>query len=233
MDLKEEEAVGDQIDQHWYYVAKAKLLGAHLGHKQTNHILDVGAGSGWFSKWLLKEGFAQEATCVDLGYDIDRDETVDHRQIHYRKQIANCDADLVLMMDVLEHVDDDTEFLKEYLAKVAPGTMFIITVPAFNFLWSAHDEFLDHKRRYTIHSLLKVVTEAGATPLKKHYYYGMIFPLAVIIRLLRKNTDAHRSDIKPRHPIVNWILLAICSMERRVMRFNTVAGLSVVCVCRR
>ena len=56
---------------------------------------------------------------------------------------------VILLMDVLEHVDDDVGLLRAYAEPARPGTRFIVSVPAFSWLWSAHDEFLEHRRRYT------------------------------------------------------------------------------------
>jgi hypothetical protein len=62
----------------------------------------------------------------------------------FRRSVDQSDADLVLLMDVIEHVEDDVGLVREYANKVAPGTRFITTVPAFMWLWSGHDVFLEH-----------------------------------------------------------------------------------------
>lgn len=235
MDLKEEEVLGSAINGHWYYLSKAAMLADHVvggAADKPLHTLDVGAGSGWFSRWLLAKGFSDSAVCVDLGYETDRDESESGKPIAYRKSIESSDANLVLMMDVLEHVDDDVGLLKEYLDKCRPGTKVFITVPAFMFLWSAHDEFLEHKRRYTVSSLRKVVEEAGAKPLSIHYYFGTIFPIATIVRLLGRYRKADHSDLALPSPFVNAALKLACTLERPLMKFNKLAGLSVVCLCK-
>ncbi len=57
------------------------------------------------------------------------------------------------MMDVIEHVEDDVGLVRGYVDKVAGGTRFIVTVPALMWLWSGHDVFLEHYRRYTLTSI--------------------------------------------------------------------------------
>src|SRR3546814_19735603 len=71
-------------------------------------------------------------------------------------------------MDVLEHVEDDAGLLRTYLDKAPPQAQAVITVPAFQFLWSHHDVFLEHHRRYTLKTLSRVVERAGAVPLRMH-----------------------------------------------------------------
>lgn len=229
MDLKEEQVLGAAIDRHWYYLAKARLLGASAGKVDT--VLDVGAGSGFFSRWLLRNGLAQRAVCVDPFYERERDEEEAGKPIQFRRSAATCDADLMLMMDVLEHVEDDRALLDQYLPLVRPGGRCFITVPAFQFLWSAHDVFLEHKRRYTLAQLEKTVRAAGAGDVRGHYFYGAVFPLAAGVRLMRRGKAAEGSDLRSHSAPVNAVLSGVCDLERRVARWNKVAGLSVALTC--
>lgn len=228
MDLKERDALGDQAGTHWYYVSKARMITRHFPNKPSK-LLDVGAGLGWFSHWLMANGYADSAVCVDPGYDADDTETVkDGRQIHYVRSIRDTDADMVLLMDVLEHVDDDVALLREYWDKAARGTVFVITVPAFRFLWSAHDEYLDHRRRYTTKMLDRTIRAVGGTPSQLHYFFGSIFPAAALVRLLKRNENVTQSDMKPVPTPLNTLLTKVCSIEAVAMKFNKIAGLSVV-----
>ena len=231
MDLKEREALGDSADAHWYYQSKARMLAAHLDGP-VRHVLDVGAGLGWFSRWMLENGHALSATCVDPGYGADRDEEVNGRPLRFRRSVGPTDADLVLMMDVLEHVDDDAGLVAEYAGLVAPGTPIFVTVPAFEFMWSAHDDFLDHRRRYTVPRLRAALAAGGATPERLHYYFASIFPAAFAVRMMRRRADAERSDMRPVGALANAALKAFCAVERGWMRINRVGGLTAVALCR-
>ncbi|MEM6548745.1 MAG: methyltransferase domain-containing protein [Pseudomonadota bacterium] len=233
MDLKEEELLGGAISDHWYYASKARAMLASLPRAEGLRVLDVGAGSGFFSRWLLQQGAADSAICVDPGYERDHEEIVNGRPLRFRRDVGKTDANLVLMMDVLEHVDDDTGLVSEYLAKAAPDADLFITVPAFQFLWSHHDEFLEHRRRYTISTARQMIERAGARAHGLHYYFGAVFPLAAMVRLLGRLRQHQGSDMRPQHPVVNAILKAACAVERIVMRANRLAGLSVICLCRR
>jgi SAM-dependent methyltransferase len=230
VDLKEEAALRGAPERHWYYASKARMMAEHAGRCRS--VLDVGAGSGFFSHWMLRAGLAEQAVCVDPGYPEERDETVAGRPIAFRRSVAESDADLVLMMDVLEHVDDELAVLRAYL-DLASGARLLITVPAFEAIWSAHDDFLEHRRRYTLASLRRIVAASDAREISGHYYFGAIFPLAATMRLLQRGRAADRSDLRPAHPAVNAVLEAVCGIERRAMRLNRLAGLSVVMTCRR
>lgn len=233
MDLKERNALGEQADRHWYYTSKANMITRHFA-SPAGEVLDVGAGLGWFSDWLLRNGHAESAVCVDPGYDQPiRNETVAGRPIRYVQEIGETEADLVLLMDVLEHVDDDVALLREYWEKARPGTTFVITVPAFEFLWSAHDDFLEHRRRYTTAMLAETIRAAGASPDRLHYYFGAVFPVAVAVRLARRRSDADSSDMKPVPEALNSVLKAICRAETHLMKLNRLGGLSVVASFRK
>ena len=161
MDLKEEDILGDDIGRHWYYRSKAAALRQAVWDLTPQKILDVGAGSGFFSRHLLAHTAAQSALCVDTGYRSDAEDEVEGKKVLYRRDIGTTDCDLVLMMDVLEHVDDDRGLVKLYADKVPSGAHFLVTVPAFRFLWSGHDVFLEHKRRYRLPEIEAVMRDAG------------------------------------------------------------------------
>ena len=235
MDLKETDILGSSIDQHWYYASKAAATRRVLGNTPVRHILDVGAGSGFFSHHLLTHTGATEAWCVDISYDADSDASTAGKPVHYRRAIDTVDADLVLLMDVLEHVDDDVGLLKAYVDKVPSGSRFLMTVPAFQFLWSGHDDFLDHKRRYTLAQLETVARDAGLVVQQGAYYFGLVFPIAATLRLLPKGAQPSppRSQLKQHHWLVNGVLKALCSIELPFMSANRLAGLTVFCLARK
>lgn len=236
MDLKETDILGADIEHHWYYSSKAKAMTRLLEGAAPTRILDVGAGSGFFSRHLLAHTTAKDAWCVDICYEADSDESETGKAVHYRRSVDAIDADLVLLMDVLEHVDDDVSLLKEYVDKVPRGSRFLITVPAFKFLWSGHDDFLEHKRRYTLKQLEEAVRNAGLEVKHGAYYFGMVFPIAATLRLAQKaNSDGKptRSQLTRHHPIVNAALKSLCNVELRFMKFNRVAGLTVFCLAEK
>ena len=235
MDLKETDILGSSIDQHWYYASKAAATKRLLGDLPIRKILDVGAGSGFFTHHLLTHTAANEAWCVDISYDADSDANTAGKPVHYRRGIESVDADLVLLMDVLEHVDDDLGLLKHYIDKVPSGSRFLMTVPAFQFLWSGHDDFLEHKRRYTLAQFETVARDAGLTVKQGAYYFGAVFPIAATLRLLPKGAQPSppRSQLKQHHPVVNSILKTLCGIELPLMRANRLAGLTVFVLAQK
>src|SRR6185312_12671638 len=156
MDLKESKLLRERVAEHWYYRSKARFVARLLRELRPRRILDIGAGSGFFTRCLLANTDGAEAWCVDTNYERDSDASEGASTIHFRRKTDNVAADLVLLMDVIEHVDDDVQLLRDALAQAAQNATFLISVPAFQFLWSGHDVFLEHKRRYTLRQLENV-----------------------------------------------------------------------------
>jgi len=237
MDLKETQILGENISEHWYYRSKAKAMTSLLGRQSVLNILDVGAGSGFFSRYLLANTSANTACCVDISYPQDSDDQEKDKPITFRKSIAQSNADLVLLMDVLEHVKDDVGLLSSYVNKVQSGTRFLISVPAFEFLWSDHDVFLEHERRYHLEQVEQVARSAGLKIEKAGYYFATIFPIVAVIRLglqkLKSRKNIVQSDLSPEHPIVNQILSTVCGLELPLIGFNRIAGLTVFCLASK
>jgi len=239
MDLKEEEVLGSEVGKHWYYVSKKRALLRLLGNKVVEESLDVGAGCGVFSRELLDVGISHSAVCVDPAYQQEYSETLNGRNIRFVRSIDRVGQKLILMMDVLEHVDDDVGLLKEYTKNLPEDATVVISVPAFQFLWSGHDVFLEHRRRYTRQMIEKVVTDADLEVVDSRYFFAMLFPFAAVLRLidrwrLKNDRIEAKSSLKKQSDLMNSLLIFAHKLECAVLfPVNKVAGLTVFCIARR
>ncbi len=238
MDLKEEKAIGGDPSAHWYYIAKGRAIRDLLGGETLGCVLDVGAGSGVFSRMLLEDGLAGRAVCIDPNYEDYHLGPCDGGRLNFVREVGEVDADAVLMLDVIEHVDDDVALIRDYAAKAAAGTRFLISVPAFNFLWSSHDEFLEHRRRYTLEELQASVEAAGLEIRELRYFFGMLFPAVAALRMadkaLRGDKEATQSALKAAPDWLNRSLVAIHDIERAALfPFNKLAGVTAFCLAEK
>jgi SAM-dependent methyltransferase len=237
MDLKEQQILGDRADRHWYYRAKSAAMLRMLRGTAIDSVLDVGAGSGFFSRHLLDHTDAASAICVDPNYPAEISELHNGKPIAFVRHLDRFAGHVVLMMDVLEHVPDDTALLAEYAALAPPGTRFLITVPALAWMWSAHDEFLEHYRRYTVGEVDRLVARAGLKRLRSCYYFGFALPMAAAFRLGRKLIAGRGrkpgSDMKLHSAPVNAALWQICAAELPLFSANRLAGLSVFALAEK
>jgi hypothetical protein len=239
MDVKEQDILGERIATHWYYVAKSNALQQFLGGCAAHEVLDVGAGSGFFSRRLLCAELCRSATCVDIAYAADRTEQHCGRPIAFVRSLERVTQDLILMMDVVEHVDDDVAFIRGYTDRMPQDALVLVTVPAFQALWSGHDVFLEHKRRYTMAGLHRTLGKAGLEAIRSRYFFGGLLPAIGAMRLwgrlrLVSSGVTPRSDLRVHGPWTNALLLAIHELERRTLfRVNRLAGLTIFCLAKR
>lgn len=238
MDLKEENLIKGDIIEHWYYNVKYRLLKRNLKTFTIHSLADIGAGSGFFSKQLLADLKIREAWLIDIHYGEDGDQTVNESVIHYRKHPDALKADWILMMDVIEHIEDDFGFLLDFVERSLKGSRFFITVPAFQFLFSGHDIYLEHFRRYTLKELESLCARAGLRVEFGHYYFAALFPLVALVRLVKRFFSAvgkreSKSEMSDRNPLFNGILKVIHIMELPFARWNRFFGLTAVVVCRK
>jgi hypothetical protein len=143
--------------------------------------------------------------------------------------------DLILLMDVLEHIQDDLAALRLAASKCRENGYLFITVPALQWLWSPHDEFLGHYRRYSVGSMRSLLAGcAGLEILRVHYFFGSLLPVVAPMRILRRwFNHVTSSDMRRANMLLNSLLYGVLSQEAKVARLNRLAGLSVVAVCRK
>ena len=138
-------------------------------------------------------------------------------------------------MDILEHVESDIEFLKKWVKISQPGNYFIFTVPAFKFLWSSHDIFLEHKRRYKLKDIEGVVSLCGLKVIKGGYFFTTILPFVFFVRRILESLCKHLKiyqyqRINPLNPFLNYFLKFILRIEIKIGPCNHILGLSCIVV---
>jgi SAM-dependent methyltransferase len=145
--------------------------------------------------------------------------------------------DLAVCLDVIEHLESDLEALAELRRVIAPGGTLLVTVPAYQWLWSGHDEINHHQRRYTRRSLQLVAERAGWEQVRTTYFNSLLLPVAILLRVLdrlsRKTTESSLDLWVPPEPI-NWLLERPLTIEAALIgRGGRIpAGLSLLAVFR-
>lgn len=231
MDLKELGQVNPS--RHWYYQVKVRAIRNRLrGYlPKSFQMLEVGAGSGFFTRALAQFFSISQAWCVDPNYSSERCGISD--SIHYLREVPRSvveGVDLLLFIDVLEHVDDDAGLLRKYVSQARPGALVLVTVPAFMSLWSSHDVYLEHHRRYRLKELRLVAESAGLQVVESVYLFGTVFPVAWIVRRLRRRSRPS-SDMKSVPMVLDQILRTVCFIEHRIPG-NKAFGLSALVLAR-
>jgi hypothetical protein len=155
-----------------------------------------------------------------------------------RAPLASCAFDVVLLLDVLEHLDDDVAGLREATRLLKPRGLLLVTVPALPVLWGQQDEVSHHRRRYTRRSLEGALQGAGLQDPCLSYFNSLLLGPIVAVRLVRRLLRpgrASRSDFEDNHPgAVNDVLAALFGMERHLLgRVPLPLGVSLLATMRR
>jgi len=238
MDLKELETLDNlDLNTHWYYQSKANAMKKIIKDISPKKIIDVGAGSGFFAKYLLKNTAVKEAYCIDINYKNNKFNFIGNKKIFYKKKMTKNNFDLLLLMDVIEHVDDDYKFLNDCLKKIDFNSYILITVPAFNLLYSDHDIFLGHKRRYNLTEIELLLKKFDLKIIKKAYFFGFLFPIVALNRLIGKfiniGSSNPRSQMRSYNYLLNILFAFVCKIELIFFTYNKYFGLSVFCLAQK
>jgi SAM-dependent methyltransferase len=238
-------------DRHWWFAARRSIVSAlasRLAAGRRLSVLDIGCGTGGNSGALSAGhdvlGVDAAQAAVDaasarfprarFARAASREETLEH--------VAG--RDLVLMMDVLEHVEDDFEFLSQVLSRLRPGAHVLVTTPADPTLWSAHDEASCHWRRY---EAPRLAAAWDGLPVEVRLFQALNWRLAPLVRGARalnrrlgRTSGGAGTDMDVPPTPVNALLQAVFAGEGMRLiheldheRAPTRRGVSWIAVLRR
>ncbi len=221
------------IEDSWWYWGRAKIVQRLLSKyatKRTRSILDYGAGKGgMFEVWST---FSKNVDAYEPSVTA-REEVQKRRYAHVfatEAEALHTTYDIISLCDVLEHIENDVDTLRRIGASLANDGNVIVTVPAFQWLWSEHDTQHHHFRRYTTSDLRRVFDAAGLEVTYVSYWNMSIFFPAALMRLLGESG----ASTLCLPTILDSCLRAVLSIEVALMRFFPLPfGLGVVIVGKR
>lgn len=232
-------------DWYWWFVARREAALRFTEDFQPRgaalRVLDAGCGTGALLDRLEgrpgMEVFGLDFSGQALAYT--------RRRCHVSLvqgdltclPFPNSTFDVVTALDVVEHVREDEEALREVLRVLRPGGVLLISVPAFRFLWSGHDTALQHFRRYTTGEIGRLMGRAGFRVSKLTYLLWLLFPAFVVQRLLaklRRSDDNPQAQLVPVSAAVNRFLIRLQGAELALARhLNLPFGATVFCVAQK
>ena len=228
-----------ELDQrHWWYVARREVIAALIRRKvrppANAKVLEIGCGTGHNLTMLSAFGHVDALELDDearaiaerrLGRSVmsaPLPDLVGVPQKHY---------DLIGAFDVVEHIDDDEATLASIAARLKPGGRLVVTVPAHQWMWSAHDVVNHHKRRYSKRALRKLFERSPLRLETIGYFNSLLFPLAVAERLSSKLRGKDEADLTMPPAALNTALEKIFAAERHLVgRLPLTPGLSLFAV---
>lgn len=212
-------------DRHWWYHERRILLSRELGRiGRPGLALDIGAAGGGNTRVLRDHGWR----CIALEYGAAGAVLAKSRGLSVIRAdarhlpIPSGSVDLIIALDVLEHIDDDARALAEVHRVLRPGGTLFASVPCDMRLWSSHDVALGHVRRYTRDTLSSAVTGSGLQ-VEELWSWNVLLRPVVALRRRRKPDSPQdeagseaKSEMEELPHLVNASLKAIVAVERRL-----------------
>ena len=225
-------------DRHWWYRARRKIL-ADLIRREArvpakSRVLEIGCGTGHNLKMLEQFGRVDALELDDEARAIAEKRLGRKAMSTPLPELAGVKGlhyDLIGAFDVIEHIDDDAAAVASIATKLKPGGRFFMTVPAHQWMWSAHDVVNHHKRRYSKRSLRRLIDQSPLKLEKIGYFNSLLFPLAIADRLASRLRGKEDSDLRLPPALLNAALERAFASERHLVgRLPLPPGLSLFAV---
>jgi SAM-dependent methyltransferase len=233
--------------EHWWFRGRRRILARLLARLEPPlpmgaRVLDVGCGTGANGP-VLADGpgrvvFGIDRSDVPLGLagTGERGHRARLRGDAAKLPFADASFDLVVALDVLEHLDDDAAAARELWRVLRPGGAIVVFVPALRILWGFQDEVSEHRRRYGRAQLDGVLRDAGFSLTRLTFFNTFLFPPILAARLAMKLWRPRdlASESAIGGPVANALLAGVFAAEAPLLdRVDFPVGVSLACVARR
>lgn len=228
---------------YWWFVGRRLIIDAvlrkYFGGKKLR-ILDWGCGPGGNFNMLRNYGEVLGVDASDEALSECREKGITTvtkaRELNEFK--ADTKFDLVTNFDVLEHISEDEQYLRGLHALLTPGGYAMVTVPAYQFLWSGLDEVVGHKRRYTRREICQKFNRAGYTVVRASYFIFFLSPAFIVFRMFQKlkkeNTRTLKESVVELPRWLNWLFVQIVSIESMIIpRLSLPFGTSIIVLAKK
>ncbi|NNE45868.1 MAG: class I SAM-dependent methyltransferase [Rhodothermales bacterium] len=228
-------------DEHWWYVARRRILSRVLLNLRLAagaRILDAGCGTGGNLQMLSQHGRVSAFEMEPYSREVAAGKRFGEVLTGSLPDDIPFDAatfDVVTALDVIEHIENDAGALRAIRGLLVPGGTLILTVPAYQFLWSSHDEVNHHCRRYTLSGVTDTLRKAGFDTVHATYFNTWLFPAIAATRLVGRvlPRSGQRSDLRLPPRIVNRLLTVVFGSEAWITSTHTLPfGVSILVVAR-
>jgi len=239
------QALLDRDDTHWWYRGRLRIVLGEVERLELPRgalILDAGCGSGHVLAELGRAGEAWGIDASPRAVAASRRRGLEQVIQGRIERLPYPDASfrLVTCLDVIEHLDDDVEALRELRRVTAPGGHLVVTVPAYPSLWSRHDELNHHRRRYVLSTLGDAAARAGWQLERASHFNTVLLPPAALVRVagrsrLGERLRGRRSELSFTPRALDLMLELPLQLEAALIRrgVRLPAGLSLLATFRR
>lgn len=227
------------LDQrHWWYRGRravlAELIRREIAPSPNAQLLEIGCGTGHNLGMLARFGHVDALELDDEARTLAENRLgrkVMNSPLPELAGVPDRHYDLIAALDVIEHIDDDHAALAAIARKLKPGGKFLMTVPAHQWMWSAHDVVNHHKRRYSRKQLKLLIRSSPLKLERLGYFNSLLFPLAVAERIASRLRGKEDADLRLPPAALNAALEKLFAAERYLVgRLPLPPGLSLFAV---
>ena len=241
MDRRVYDRMAEHDSTHWWYRARREVLSDYItryaGLPTGARILEIGCGTGHNLPMLARFGTVDAIEIDPAARAIASQrlgKPVGDAPLPALPGVERGAYDMVAVLDVVEHIEDDVAALKAMADCLKPDGVILIAVPAHPWMWSAHDVVNHHHRRYTKATLAKAIADAGLRARKMRWMNSLLFPLAAAARVAGRITGRDDSDDSPPAKPLNAAFERIFRLERHLVgRVPMTPGVSIVTLAER
>jgi SAM-dependent methyltransferase len=232
-----------EVEQaHWWHVGRRRIIASLVEEickdlkDRRPRILDVGCGTGANLLMLSKFGDAEGVDISEDALAFCRERGLEKVKHGAAEELPYEDGtfDLVTALDVVEHLDDDVASLREMRRVLRPDGRVLLFVPTFMFLWGLQDDVSNHRRRYRLPELHRVLERAGFEVERSTYANITFFaPILLIRQLMRVTGVKAETENNINIPALNGVFGWLLGSESTILRYmNLPFGVSGLCIAR-
>lgn len=228
--------------RHWWFRVRRNII-LRLIRKynvpKTAKVFDFGCGSGYLVGELQKMGYdASGSDTSSEAVEFGRRRAVKNIEAVRTGEMPQKDGfDMILALDVIEHIKDDSEAIRGLEKALKPEGILIITVPAYQWMWGVQDEVAHHFRRYTVSSLTDAVKRSGGFRIVRKTYFNtfLFLPIAIVRTFSRWfNLRDRESDFDISNQFLNGLFFFIFNLETWFLKFFSFPfGVSILFVLKK
>jgi SAM-dependent methyltransferase len=228
---------------YWWNIGRFKIIETfirrYIQPASDAKLVDLGCGTGGTTKWLQKFGAVKgvDGSPKALAYCRKRglkDLTLSNME---KLRLPSNRFTAAFALDILEHVQDDAKSIGEIYRILTPGGRLLVTSPAYQWLWSEHDEVCHHQRRYTLSEMVAKLKSSGFVI--KRSSYCIVFPFFPLVAMIHfrswfKKDKKIMMSIVPLPAALNSFLIFLLMLENFFLQFiDFPFGVSVICLAQK
>jgi len=220
-------------NSYWWDISRREIVKQAVNKNKLtakSKILDAGCGEGTMLSFLQSKfpnSFGIDNSVYALEFCKKRGlSNLKLANLEKKIPFKNNFFNAIVCLEVIEHTNNDNNVVKEFYRVLKQGGKLFLTVPAYNFLWSKHDESIAHKRRYDRGQLKILLFQNDFKVITASYFFSFLLLPAIFIHPKKETAAVNK--------LISSFLLALCSLERQILNyFSLPFGISIIVVAQK